>query len=208
MSEMSIYQSISLDIAQRIVSGEYPVHFKISGRTLLASHYRVSPETIRKAIGLLKAENIVDVSQGKEIIVLSSHHAFDYIHKYKYLKSAYSLKQDLELLLKEKKAMDDKFEGILSDIIDLSDRLRNLRPYSPADITIVESSHVVGQTIANLQFWQNTGATIIALRRDTNISISPGPHVILRPKDVLVVVGDDQVYQRTLAFVDKKNIST
>ncbi|MFD1774888.1 GntR family transcriptional regulator [Paenibacillus rhizophilus] len=60
------YKSIALDIAGRIVSGEFPVNSKISGRSILAGKYQVSPETIRKAIGLLKEENIVSVSQGKE----------------------------------------------------------------------------------------------------------------------------------------------
>jgi K+/H+ antiporter YhaU regulatory subunit KhtT len=203
MSEMSIYQSISLDIAQRIVNGEFHVNNKISGRTLLASQYHVSPETIRKAVGLLKEESILEVSQGKEINVLSSEKAYEYINKYRYLKSVYSLKQDLELLLKEKKAIDHKFEEVLGEIIIYSDRLRNLRPYNPIEVTIHELSHVVGKTIANLLFWQNTGATIIALRRDKNISISPGPHVILRANDVLVAVGDEQMYHRTIEFINQ-----
>ncbi|MEX2461942.1 MAG: TrkA C-terminal domain-containing protein [Paenibacillaceae bacterium] len=203
MSEMSIYQSISLDIAQRIVNGEFHVNNKISGRTLLASQYRVSPETIRKAVGLLKEENIVEVSQGKEIHVLSSENAYEYINKFRYLKSVHSLKQDLELLLKEKKKIDHKFEQVLGDIINFSDRLRNLRPYNPIEVTIQETSHVVGKTIADLQFWQSTGATIIALRRDKSIAISPGPHVILRSNDVLVVVGDEQMYHRINEFMNQ-----
>lgn len=202
MSDISIYQSISLDIAQRIVNGEFPVHSKISGRSLLASQYRVSPETVRKAIGLLKEEQIVEVSQGKEITVISDKLASDYIHKNVYLKSVYSLKQELELLLKEKKELDHKFEVILSDVINFSDRLRNLKTYNPIEIIVSEHSHIIGQTIANLQFWQMTGATIIALRRGLNISISPGPHVIVLENDVLVVIGDEQVYHRTAEFIN------
>lgn len=201
MQEKSVYQSIALDIAQRIVSGEFPVNSKFSGRSLLASQYHVSPETIRKAIGLLKEQGIVSVSQGKEIIVISDHPAHDYITKHKYMKSVYSLKQDLEILLAEKKSIDDKFELILSDIINFSDRLQNLKPYNPVEIQVTGTSHVVGKTIAALEFWQKTGATIIALRRGTNVSISPGPHVIIIEDDVLVMVGDGQIYQRASQFI-------
>lgn len=204
MSEMPIYQSISLDIAQRIVNGEFAVSSKISGRSLLASQYHVSPETIRKAIGLLKEEKIVDVSQGKEIIVTSSQNAYNYINKCRYMKSVYSLKQELEILLQEKKKLDAKFEEILSDIINYSDRLRNLTPYNPVEITVPEGSRLAGKTIADIKFWQNTGATIVALRRGTGITISPGPHVILREKDILVIVGDENVFQRTVEFVNKR----
>ena len=201
MQEITGYKSIALDIAQRIVSGEFPVRGKLSGRSLLAGQYHVSPETIRKSIGLLKEEGIVNVSQGKEITVESAEKANDYVTKNNYLKSAYSLRQDLQQLLKEKKEMDRKFDRLLTEIIEASDRLQNLKPYSPVEIKIGPNSHVIGKTISNLQFWQNTGATIIALRRGTEVSISPGPHVILREDDILVVVGDDRTKARTEEFL-------
>jgi K+/H+ antiporter YhaU regulatory subunit KhtT len=200
--EKASYKSIALDIAQRIVSGEFPVRSKISGRSLLAGQYRVSPETIRKAIGLLKDENIVSVSQGKEIIIVSDQHAHEYITRNNYLKSVYSLKQNLQQLLMQKKEIDRQFEALLTDLINASDRLQNLKPYNPMEVKVSEHSHVVGTTIANLQFWQNTGATIIALRRGTQVSISPGPHVILRENDFLIVVGDGQVQARIDQFIN------
>ncbi|PZE19636.1 TrkA C-terminal domain-containing protein [Paenibacillus xerothermodurans] len=203
MQEIVGYKSIALDIAHRIVSGEFPVQSKISGRTLLASHYNVSPETIRKAIGLLKDEDIVSVSQGKEIMVISDHNAYEYITRNNYLKSVYSLKQDLEQLLAQKKEIDHKFEALLSEITTTSDRLKNLKPYHPVEITVSEHSHAVGKTIADLQFWQNTGATILALRRGTQVSISPGPHVILGANDVIVVVGDGHVQEKTEHFINR-----
>ncbi|MFD3261080.1 TrkA C-terminal domain-containing protein [Paenibacillus lentus] len=203
MQEIAGYKSIALDIAQRIVSGELAVESKISGRSLLAAQYHVSPETIRKAIGLLKDEGIVSVSQGKGIVVISDQKAQDYLANSNYLKSAYSLKRDLELLMAEKKEVDRRFEVLLNKITKASDRLQNLTPYNPMEIQINEESHAVGKTIGNLQFWQNTGATVIALRRGTRVSISPGPHVILRENDSLVFVGDPKIYEKTDRFVNQ-----
>ncbi|WP_019638003.1 TrkA C-terminal domain-containing protein [Paenibacillus fonticola] len=203
MQEIAVYKSIALDIAQRIVSGELSVQSKISGRSLLAAQYHVSPETIRKAIGLLKDEGIVSVSQGKGIVVISDQKAREYLTSSNYLKSAYSLKRDLELLMSEKKEVDRRFEILLGKITKASDRLQNLTPYNPMEIQIQEQSHAVGKTIGNLQFWQNTGATVIALRRGTGVSISPGPHVILRENDYLVFVGDAKIYEKTERFVNQ-----
>lgn len=208
MQEVTGYKSIALDIAQRIVSGEFPINSKISGRSLLASQYHVSPETIRKAIALLKDEEIVQVSQGKEIVIISVQNANNYITKHNYLKSAYSLKQELHQLLKQKKEMDRRFEGILSQIIEASDRLDNLKPYRPVEIKINECSHTIGKTIGALQFWQHTGATVIALRRGTDVSISPGPHVVLLENDVLIVVGDENVRERTTNFINQPDSSS
>lgn len=202
MPEKTGYKSIALDIAHRIASGELPVHSKMSGRSLLASQYHVSPETIRKAIGLLKNETIVSVSQGKEIIVVSAQNAISYIARNHYLETVYSLKQDLQLLMVRKKEIDNQFETLLTDIINASDRLQNLKPYNPIEIRIGERSPAVGKTIANLQMWQHTGATIVALRRGIEVSISPGPHVVLRVHDVLVVVGDWQVQEKTENFIN------
>lgn len=202
--EKAGYKSIALDIAQRIVSGEIPVDSKISGRSLLAGQYHVSPETIRKAIGLLKDESIVAVSQGKEISIISRDAAYDYITKNNYLKSAYSLKQNLQQLLLEKQAIDRKFDSLLMEIIGASDRLQNIKPYNPIEFRVGQDSHVIGMTISGLQFWQNTGATIIALRRGTQVSISPGPHVVINEDDVLVVVGDDKIYEQTEQFIGKR----
>lgn len=197
------YKSIALDIAHRIASGELPVHSKISGRSLLASQYHVSPETIRKAVGLLKDEHIVSVSQGKEIIILSDQNAYYYITRNNYLKSVYSLKQDLQLLMVQKKEIDNKFEALLTEIINASDRLQNLKPYNPIEISVRDHSPAIGKTIASLQVWQHTGATIVALRRGTEVTISPGPHFIIRAQDILVVVGDWQVKEKTERFINR-----
>ncbi|WP_217594275.1 TrkA C-terminal domain-containing protein [Cohnella sp. GbtcB17] len=196
------YKSIALDIAQRIVSGELPENSKISGRSLLAGQYHVSPETIRKAMVLLKEEGIVSVSQGKEITIVSAVKAHEYISRNNYLKSVYSLKQEIQQLLDEKRGVDRKFEDLLNDIVEASDRLKNLKPYNPAELKINQDSHVIGKTIAGLAFWQNTGATIIALRRGIHVSISPGPQVVLLENDVVVVVGDDAAQRKAAQFLN------
>lgn len=197
MGELSIYQSIALDMAQRIVNGEFAVGDKISGRSLLASHYHVSPETIRKAIGILKDDAVVDVSQGREIAIISVEKAYFFIEKSGYIQSVYSLKQELELLLREKKQIDKKLDSLLNDIINFSDRMKNLSPYNPVEITVPVKSRVIGKTIADLQLWQQTGATMVAIRRGSQIIISPGPQVILQPQDRVVVVGNEDVLEKT-----------
>ena len=45
----SQYLQIALDIAQRIAKGELPEGSRIYGRSLMASEYNVSPETVRRA---------------------------------------------------------------------------------------------------------------------------------------------------------------
>lgn len=197
------YQSIALDIAKRIINDEFSVGTKISGRTLLASQYSVSPETIRKAIAILKDANIVAVSQGKEIIVVSSQQAHHLIEHHKGILSAYSLRQELEILIDKKEENDRQFRRIVTEIMCYSDRLKNLAPYNPVEIRIVNNSTVVGKSLEDLSLWHNTGATIVAIRRGTEIIISPGPNAILQGEDRIVVVGPNDVLQKVTTFINK-----
>lgn len=204
-ASMASYQSIALDLAKRIMNEEFPVGSKISGRTVLASQYSVSPETIRKSIAILKEANIVSVSQGKEIIVLSSQQACHYVEHHEEMVSAYSLRQELEVLMTEKEENDKQFRKIVSEIMRYSDRLKNLAPYNPVEIHIACDAFVIGKPLQDLRLWHNTGATIVAVRRGTEIIVSPGPHAVLQEDDRIVVVGAGDVWQKVTNFINKGN---
>lgn len=202
-SEIPVYQAIAIDVAQRVANGEFPEGVKISGRSMLAGHYNVSPETIRRSVALLREGRVVDVSQGKEVLVTSVGNAYQFIEHYKNVKSVYSLRQDVEELLRRKQAIEYDLEKILLDIMDYSDRFRNLTPYNPVEIIVPKHSRAVGCTVSQLHFWQHTGATIVAIRRDEDIVISPGPDAAIYALDRIVVVGDRDVLEKTKSFLEK-----
>lgn len=196
------YESIAIDVAERIASKHFVVGDKLSGRTLLSSHYNVSPETIRKAIGLLAQSNVIAVSQGKEAIVLSVEQAEEFLRHHHAMHSAYSLKQELEFLMEKKNEINQRFDEILSQIIRYTDRLRNLQPFNPIEIHVGKASHAVGKSVAQLGLWQKTGATLIAIRRNTDIIISPGSGAIIEENDRLVVVGSGNILEKVSALLD------
>ncbi len=197
------YQSIALDIAKRIINDEFPVGTKIFGRTLLASQYSISPETIRKAMAILKDANVVAVSQGKEIIVLSSQQAYHFIEHHKEMVSAYSLRQELEMLINKKEENDRQFRKIVNEIMCYSDKLKNLAPYNPVEIRILQNSVVVGESLKDLNLWYNTGGTIVAIRRGIEIIISPGPSVVLQVDDRIVVICSNDVLKTITDFLNR-----
>ncbi|MFA5514503.1 MAG: TrkA C-terminal domain-containing protein, partial [Sphaerochaetaceae bacterium] len=57
----------------------------------------------------------------------------------------------------------------------------------------------VKKSLGDLRFWNQTGATVIAIRREGAIILSPGPKLLLEENDVLVIVGN----QHTKAYVEK-----
>lgn len=196
-----IYQQIAIDIAGKIANGEIPVGMKIHGRSALAGIYNVSPETIRRAVILLEDMDVVAVSQGSGIMVKSREEALKFIEKFKDIESMGSLKMELSKLIESKKEIDRELEVKISRIIDYSDRLRNINPYNPIEVEIEDGCRMTGKTISEIKFWQNTGGTIIAIRRGGDIVLSPGPYAELNLGDVIVVVGDEGTLSRVNNFL-------
>ena len=69
------YERIAIDIASRIAEGKIIEGQKLSGRTQLSSEYRVSPETIRKAMALLSDMSVVKVKEKSGVTVISADSA-------------------------------------------------------------------------------------------------------------------------------------
>jgi K+/H+ antiporter YhaU regulatory subunit KhtT len=198
-----VYQQIAIDLANRIAHGEFVVGTKIHGRSTLAGQYNVSPETVRRAVILLEDMSIVEVSQGSGILVKSREEAFKFIEKFKDMDSMATLKKGITKVLKEKSKLEEHLNSYIDKIIDYSERFKNTNPFAPLEIEISRGSSLVGKTIAEVNFWQNTGATIIGIRRDSSLILSPGPYATFIEGDVYIMVGDEGSYERVKAYLNE-----
>ena len=106
-------------------------------------------------------------------------------------------------MLIRKQELDKRFEETLNALINYSDKLKNLTPYNPIELKIPKNSHIINKTIADIKLWQHTGATIVALRRNTEIIISPGPAAVFQANDRLVVVGKPDVLGKVTKYINK-----
>ena len=61
--ELPQYMRIAGSVAGRIAEGQFAEGEKLSGRSKLSSEYQVSPETIRKAVQLLRDMQVVTVKE-------------------------------------------------------------------------------------------------------------------------------------------------
>lgn len=199
--EKPIYQQIAIDIANRIYNGEFNVGSRIYGRSTLASHYNVSPETIRRSIVLLQDMDIVEANQGSGILVKSRDKASGFIEKFRYIDSINSLKKGISDTLNEKKRLDEGLKKYIDELVDFSERLKNSNPFAPFEIEINKNCRIIGKTIAESKFWQNTGATIIGIRRMDKMVLSPGPYAAFMDGDVIIAVGDEGAFERTKEYL-------
>lgn len=206
--QIPVYEKIAVDIAYRIYDGALKVGDKINGRSTMSSEYHVSPETIRRAVKLLEDVGIVRSTKGSGTVVLSKEKAYTYLSRYSDLQNIKDIERHVGRLLKDRKKIDEEIEDSVKKILEYSTRLKNTNPLSPLEIEISESFKFIGKSIADTKFWQNTGATIVGIKRDGRLIISPGPEMILMNQDIIMVVGDAFTYDRVLQFLCKSPLQS
>ena len=197
------YIKIAVDIASRIVSNEFLEGTKITGRTTLVSIYKVSPETIRRSIALLKDMDVVNVNDKSGIIINSRKNAKTFIDKFKTQSDFSSINNETYELLKQKKLIDEKIEHNIKSIVEFATQLKNVENIIHFESTVEEGSIAVGKSIGELNFWHNTKATIIGIKRDNEIFVSPGPYFTIQVNDILVYVGQDEVLDNINNYIKK-----
>ncbi len=195
------YVSIALDIANKILNGEFREKQKISGRSTLASMYNVSPETIRRAIVLLEDMDVVNSNRGSGIDVMSKSAAEKFIEKNKSSRYISSIKDEIRDLMQQKKKIDEQIQESFDTIFDYIERFKSDTPYTFIEIKVTADSKKIGKKINEVRLWQTTGTTMVAYRRKGETVISPGPDYVFEEGDTIVVIGSNNVYEKVYEFL-------
>lgn len=201
----ALYKNIALDIANRIVMGELKTYEKISGRSTLASMYNVSPETIRRAVALLEDMDVVLSTKGSGIEIISVAAAERFIEKNKDNEYLNTVRENIVELMDRKKKIDNEIQINFDKILDFTDRFKNITPFTLIEVEVKKECNAIGKKVNELRFWQSTGATIVAYRRKEDIIISPGPNYVFKEGDIIVVIGNGNVYEKINAFFYNDN---
>lgn len=199
------YIKIAIDIAHRIVNNDFIEGSKITGRTTLVSIYNVSPETIRRSLALLKDMNVVTVNEKSGIIINNKIYAKEFLDKFKTKSDFTYLNSETFDLIKQKKEIDSKLEKNISSIIEFATQLRNVGSIIPFESIVEENSFAVNKSIGELDFWHNTKATIIAVKRDGNLYLSPGPYFQIHSEDIIVYVGEETVLESVKEYISLRS---
>lgn len=203
MEPLPQYMRIATDIASRIASGEIQEHSRISGRSLLSSHYNVSPETVRKATRLLTDMKVVEVQEKKGIYILSADNARRYLDTVSHRNEQQRLRQQLRELIEEYRSLGKRVFSVAEQLIHSQGNPLPMEQRVPQyEIRLSSDSDKIGMSVGQLQFWQATGATIIAIKRKQNTMISPGPFAELYGGDTIVFVGPPECVASVQSFLN------
>ncbi len=195
------YQQIAVDIASKIVSGHYEVGDKIYTRSALSSQYSVSSETARRAICILSNVGIVEVSKGSGVIIKSCEKAIKFVKQHKDIKTVNDLKREILGSVERQTKENNYIKELLSELIDKTNRFKASNPFAPFEITIDDNCPFLGKTISDTNFWHNTAATIVSIKRTDTMMMSPGPYAVFTEGDVFYFVGDENCPERVKNYL-------
>jgi K+/H+ antiporter YhaU regulatory subunit KhtT len=195
------YQQIAVEVAARIANGEYEVGEKIYARSSLASQYSVSPETARRAICILSDLGIVTSEKGNGIIIRSQKKAAEYIQQNSKRQTIDTIKENLLKSVSRQKQEMENLNDCLKDLIEASVHFRSMNPFMPFEIRITSECIHLNKTVTEIQFWQRTGATVIAVSRNDTVMKSPGPYVALSENDTIYFITQDDTPDHVREFL-------
>ncbi len=159
------YQQIAVELASRIVNEEYAEGQKIYARSAVASQYRVSPETARRAICVLCDLDIVTSEKGSGVTIKSKENARRFIDQYGKRETIETIKTSLMQSITRQKNEMKVLNSCLADLISATEHFRSTNPFMPFQIEITAECVHLNKNICEIQLWQHTGATAIAVKR-------------------------------------------
>lgn len=183
------YLHIARDLAARIAKGEFPEGGKLFGRSMLASEYSVSPETIRRALRLLADMKVVEIREKSGVVVLSADNARRYLQSVAGRTGTRGKRAMLRRLLEQQEEVSRQLSRLCEGLLDAQESPLPEEVGLPNyQVRVSPGSDKVGKSIGSLRFWQSTGATIVAIRRGKNLIVSPGPYLELYSGDQVFFV--------------------
>ena len=204
----SQYLQIALDLARRIAKGELAEGSRVYGRSVMASEYNVSPETIRRALRLLADMKVVEVKPQSGAVVLSADSARRYIENFEESADVRALRQQLKDLMTEYADLSRRLSDTVSALMKSRETFAAAdEPFPNYEVPVPKDSPLIGRSIGELKFWQSTGGTIVAIRRGQTVILSPGPYAQLYGGDVIVLVGTPAAAEAAHRLVTEKEVT-
>lgn len=200
-SSMARYVNIAIDIASRILRGEYREGQKVFGRSTLAGKYNVSPETIRRALTLLQDTGIVNVSPGVGVVVRSKKAAEAFLAQSGQRQILRDVQERLHFLLRERDRLDNEIEKLMNDLLDYTFKMAG-RFQKIEEIKVTRFSPLVGKSLMEAEFRGKTGATVLAIYRNGEEIVSPRADTIIESDDILIMVVHPEMKEELHSLVD------
>ena len=203
MKEKSLprYELIAYEIAKRVEQQELTEGAKLRGRSILASEYNVSSETIRKSMRLLSNIGVVEVKERSGIYVLSQQAAALYIEQFRTKQKDHQMIDKTLNLLKEAKTIQQKLENQIETLLQSSKQ--DIFPFEFFTVKLKETDFIINKRLKDTRFSEVTKGLIIAIEDDEVFSQNPSSNIYLKPNMTLYVLGDSLIKDKVTQFLNR-----
>jgi K+/H+ antiporter YhaU regulatory subunit KhtT len=84
--------------------------------------------------------------------------------------------------------------------VNQTKQVHDISPFIPYELKITEKALHLEKSIVELNIWQVTGATVVAIQTETELLLSPGPYAKLSIGNIVYFVGNELSFQRMQNF--------
>ena len=100
--------------------------------------------------------------------------------------------------------LDLRRPALQKNIMRRAKIVRAIHEYLDSEEFVEIETPYLNKSIAEVNFWQETFATVIAIKRNGNIIMSPGPKAVFRLNDIFYYTGNEDCYRRVQEFMYPK----
>ncbi len=166
----------------------------------MATTYGVSSETARRAISVLGDLGIVETMHGSGAKVVSCQKAQKFVESETEVNGLQDLQISLTEQIKAQQAGLDALSKDLQHFVDQSQHYQQHNPLTPFELELTEPSILFDKSLSELNFWHQTGTTLVGIAHEEKLVISPGPYAKIHQGDTLYFVGDENSVQNVYNF--------
>lgn len=195
------YMQIAADLACKIVDRTYRTGDKIYARSAIGSQYSVSSETARRAVCVLADWDIVEVEKNSGVVIKSVDNARNFLQQQRQSQSVHDLKRHILECAERQQQETRQLYSYLNELIEKIERFRSTNPFIPFEVEITKNTPWLDKSVAEANFWQATFATVIAIRRNESLIMSPGPSATFRLGDIFYFTGDGDCQNRVNEYL-------
>lgn len=184
------HYQIAIDIAQKIKQRKLKEGTKLSGRSIAATEYDTSTETVRKAFSLLRQYHVISIKEKSGAIVLSREASISFLNIFKSESNIKNLFIELDELIEKKYQIEKDIKYTLKKLKTLSSRYKNDLPFDYFEVKIHNNYFAVGKTVSQLNLLECTGGTLFGIVHQEQPQQVINNDYVIEEDDILYISGD------------------
>lgn len=201
-----VFEQIAYELACKIKNDELKIHQKIRGRSIIASEFNVSGETVRKALSLLEKNGVVDIKEQSGAYVKSKAEAVKYVVMHHQNVETEKRFDEIDQLLKDSMTIQKSLQSQFKQLKKNNDVHKSVLPINTFSIKLKPYDAFVQEDFSTKEFEEIVGGNIFGLVREDLIISGVKEGFQFIPGDEVFISGGESVKQKTLSFIKNPNL--